>query len=122
MRVKGEEEGAPPGVPPHREHPRVVGVQNVPSIGTRDACDRRLHLRELFERVDAVEPQMIAGDVRDDGNVVVRRADTPQEDASARRLEDRDIDAGLSERGLGSGESGIVAGLHEGAVAVDAVG
>ena len=97
-RVDGEQE-RPPGRPlPHRQDARVIGVQHDPPVGARDPRDGRLDLCELIQRLDTVEPEMVARDIGDDGDVVLHRADPSQEDATSRRLQDRYLDSGLRER------------------------
>ena len=95
--VEGEEPWAATDHPAHGQDPRVVGVEDVPSVGAGDPGDGRLHLGELIERSDAVQPEVVGRDVRDDGDVVARGADAAEQDPAPRRLEDGDVDAGLSE-------------------------
>ncbi len=106
----------------HGQHPRVVGVQHVPAVGLRDGGDRGLDLRELVDRVDAVQAEVIGRDVRDDRDVVVAGADAAEQDAPPGGLEDRDVDARLRERHLRAAEPGVVAGFHQHVVVEDAIG
>jgi hypothetical protein len=122
IRIGREEPGAAGRVPSHREDPRIVGVEHVPSVRACDPGDDGLHLGELIHRVDAVKPQVVLAHVRHDRDVVVPDADAAQQHPAPRRLEHRDIGF-LLEGARGSTEAGVVAGLDQHAVvSEDAVG
>ena len=69
--IEGEEPGMARRLAPHREHPGVVGVENIPPIRPGDLRNRRLHLRQLIERPDPVLVEVVGRHVRDDGDIVV---------------------------------------------------
>ena len=122
VRIGREEPRPAGGVPSHREDPRIVGVEHVPSLRARDPRDHGLHLGELVHRVDTVEPEVVLADVRDDRDVVVPDADAAQQHAAPRRLEHRDVGF-LLECARRAAEPGVVARLDQHAViAEDAVG
>ena len=122
VRIGREEPWATGRVPSHREDPRIVGVEDVPSVRACDPGDDGLHLRELVHRVDTVEPEVVLADVRDDRDVVVPDADAAQQHAAPRRLEHRDVGF-LLECARRAAEPGVVARLDQHAViAEDAVG
>ncbi len=106
------------GAPAHRQHPRVVGVQDRPPAGARDPRDGRLHLRELVERPDAQEVEVVGGHVRHHRDVVVQDPDPAEQDAAPRRLEHRDVGV-LIERRPRAAEPRVVALLDEVAVAAE---
>ena len=121
-RVERAEPGPTRRDPAHRQHAWVVGVQDVPPVRPRDTRDRRLHLGELVDRLDAVEAEVVLGDVGHDRHVVVEHADPAEQDAAPRSLEDGDVGL-LGERPRRAAEPRVVALLDQVAVAaIDTVG
>jgi hypothetical protein len=59
----------------------------------RHRLDRdRLDVRELLDRVDAPQPEMVRLDVEDHGDVVAFVAQALAEDAATSHLEDGEVD------------------------------
>ena len=87
-----------------------------------DVRDDGLDLGELVEGVDALEAEVVGGDVGDDGDVVAGQPDALEEDAAAGGLGDGDLDSCGGQDASGAARAGVVAGLDQLAVDVDAVG
>ena len=79
-------------MPAHLEHQRVVGVQHRRSVARHRLHDHLLHGRELFQRVDLPQPEVVTGHVQHDADVVALVAEALAEDAAAGDLEDRHVD------------------------------
>jgi hypothetical protein len=117
-----EQNDAAGAVAAHPVDVAVVGVQDGRPGPRHRLDDDRLDVRQLADRVDPTQPQVIAGDVRHDGDVVAVVAEALAEDATAGDLEDRGVDLGVLEDHLGRLRARHVALLREPAVDDDAVG
>ena len=106
---------------PHRPHPRIFRVQDGPAVPTSDPDDRALHLGQLVEGVDPVQPEVVGADVGDHRDVVVLVADATQEDPATGRLEDGEVEIRLGEDPTGPAEPGPVPSLDQLAADVDPV-
>ena len=82
----------------------------------------RLDLGELVDGVDALQAEVVGGDVGDHRDVVAGQADALEQDAAAGGLGDRELDLRVREHPAGAARAGVVAGLDQLAVDVDAVG
>ena len=96
--IEGKQPGMPRRLPPHGEHSRVVGVQDIPAVRPGDPGDRRFDLRQLIERPDPILVEVIGRDIGDDGDVVVIGADPAQQDAATGRFQDGHGDPWLRQR------------------------
>ncbi len=104
----------------HLQAQRIVRVQH--RRIRRDLDRHALDLRELLDRVDAAQAEMIGGHVQAGGNVAALEAQAAAQHAAARRFHDGRIDRGVSQDHLGRLRAGHVARHAELAVDVDAVG
>ena len=100
----------------------VVGVEDGGAGPRHGLDDDALDVRQLADRVDPAEPEVVAGDVRDDGDVVAVVAEALPEDAAAGDLEHRRVDLRVLEDHLGRLRARHVALLRQPAVDDDAVG
>ena len=75
--------------------------------------DDRLHLGELVDGVDALQAQVVGGDVGDDRDVVAGQADALEQDAAAGGLGDGELDRVVGQHAPGPAGSRVVAGLHQ---------
>ena len=100
---------------------RVVGVEDGGPRARHGLHDDALDVRQLADRVDPAEAQVVAGDVGHDGHVVAVVAEALAQDAAARDLEDGGVDGRVLEDHLGRLRPGHVALLDEPAVDDDAV-
>ena len=87
-----EERHAAAHVPRDAGDVLVVRVQHDPAVWLRHAGDDALDLRQLGQRVDALQVHVVRRDVRDDARLVRLVADAAQEHPAARGLEHRDVD------------------------------
>ena len=104
LRIHREQDHAAAARPSHLEHERVVGVEDRPSVLRHRLDHDLLDGRELLERVDALEAEVIARHVQDDGDVVAPVAESLPQDPPASGLEDREVDPRVLQhhlRGLG---------------------
>ena len=90
--VEGEQRDPGPNATRDRGDQDVVGVEHDPAVRPRDPADRRLDLGQLGQGVDALQVEMVGGDVRQHAGVVGLVAHAAQHDPAARRLEHRDLD------------------------------
>ena len=91
--------------------------------GARHGLDEHaLDVRQLAERVDAAEAQVVAGDVGHHRDVVAVVAEALAQDPAARDLEDGGVDGRVLEHHLGRLRARHVALLDQPAVDDDAVG
>ena len=91
-------------------------------VGEDALDDERLQARQVLERLDVAQAQVVGRDVRDDADVgpVVTQAEAEQ--PAARRLESREGHRRIAKHGLRRGRAGAVA-LHDLLAAdVDALG
>jgi hypothetical protein len=107
-RVGREDPRAGPDAGAHRPHPGVLAVEHDPSPRLGGLGDDRLDLGELVDRVDALEAEVVGGDVRDDGDVVVRDPHPAQEHPATCGLEDADLHARGVEHGARACRAGVV--------------
>ena len=63
-----------------------------PLILVGDLLAFQRDLGQLVEGVDALHPQVVGGDIRDDTDVVRRNSHAPQQHSAASRLEDSDLE------------------------------
>ena len=75
----------------HREDPRVVAVEHRPAVLAGDPRDDGLDLGELVEGVDALQAEVVGGDVGDHRDVVAGQPDALEQDAAAGGLGDREL-------------------------------
>ena len=108
------------GVVRHLEAARVVGVEHGAVGGDLD--DDALDLGELIERVDALEPEVVGGDVEHGADVAAREAEPAAEQPAARRLQHGHVDRRVAEDHPRARRPRHVALDGERAVDVDAVG
>ncbi len=106
----------------HREDPRVVGVEDRPPVLAGDPRDHRLDLGELVDGVDALQAEVVGGDVGDHRDVVAGEADALEQDAAAGRLGHRELDVLVGEHPAGAAGPRVVARLDQLSVDVDPVG
>ena len=100
----------PPG---HSGHEWVIAIEHDPAIGFRDPADRGLDLGELRQGVDALQVEMVGGDVGEDARVVRFVAHPAQDDAATGGLQHGYIEIGPSQHLLCAARSGPVAGFHQ---------
>ena len=100
----------------------VVAVKDDPAFGLRDATDRCLDLRQLGQGVDALEIEMVGGDIGEHAGIIRLVAHAAQDDPSAGGLQDGDVDVGSSEDLARTARSRPVAGVDHALVDQDAVG
>ena len=108
------------GVRCHLEAQLVVRVQN---RGVhRDLDHHALHLGELLECVDALQPQMIGADVEHRSHRALPITEPAAQDAAARGFEHRDLDVRIAQHHARRNRTGHVALHRELPVDIDAVG
>ena len=96
------EQDDPPGaVAAHPVDVAVVGVEDRRPGARHGLDDDALDVRQLAERVDPAEAEVVAGDVGHDGDVVAVVAEALAQDPAARDLEDRGVDGRVLEDHLG---------------------
>ena len=95
-----------------RRHVRVVAVEHDPAVGLRDPADRGLHLRQLRQRVDALEVEVIRGHIGQHARLVRLVADAPQDHPAAGGLEDRHVEVAPGEDLVGATGARPVARFH----------
>ena len=100
----------------------VVGVQHRRSRSRDRLDDDALDVRELADRVDPADPEMVAGHVGDDRDVVAVVAEALAQDPAPGDLEDGGVDGRVLEDHLGRLRARHVALLDHPAVDDDAVG
>ena len=120
-RVQGEVRHARTNPPRDAGHEVVVGVEHDQAAGLRDAAHGRLDLRELRERVDAAEIEVVRGDVGEHARLVGLVAHAPQDEATTRRLEDRDVHIVPAQDRRRAARSGPVAGIDHALVHEDPI-
>ena len=76
----------------HLGDQRVVGVEDREAVAGYRLDDDLLHGGELLDGVDATEPEVVGGDVQDDGDVVALVAQALAQQATAGDLEDGEVD------------------------------
>ena len=76
----------------HRVDERIVGVQHGVSLALRHGRDHALHVRQLLDRVDAAQPEMVGRHVQHDADVRLVEAESRAQNPAARRLEHGDVD------------------------------
>ena len=84
--------------------------------------DHALDLGELVEGVDALQAEVVGGDVGDHGDVVAGQPDALEQDAAAGGLGDGELDLGVGQHPAGARRPGVVPRLDQLTVDVDAVG
>ena len=103
----------------HLEHERVVRVQHGAML--RDLDDDALHLGELLERVDALEPEVIGLHVQHGADVHLGDAHAGAQEPAARGLEHGRVDVGVGEHHACGDRTRHVAGYRPLPVDVHAV-
>ncbi len=81
-------------------------------FGVERARDRELHVRQRLEVVHAVLAEVVGGDAGDHGDVGARDREPAAQDAAARGLEHRRLDARIAQHAARAGRPGIVAGAE----------
>ena len=109
-------------VPAHPVDVAVVGVEDRAARSGHGLDDDALDVRQLADRVDPAEPEMVAGDVRHDRDVVAVVAQALTQDPAPGDLEDGGVDGRVLENHLGRLRARHVALLNQPAVDHDAVG
>ena len=117
-----EERDMGPNEPRRRRDVEVVGVEDDPAVGLRDSADRRLDFGQLWERMDALQVEVVRRDVGQDADVVRLVADAAQHDPAAGGLEDRDLDVGAAENLRRPAGTGPVTGIDHPLVDEDPIG
>ena len=78
VRVKRNEPWPAGRLPSDGQHPRIVGVEDVPAPGPGDPGDAGFDFRQLVERPDPVLIEVVFGHVGHDRHVIVVGADPAQ--------------------------------------------
>ena len=99
----------------------VVGIEHQQPVARDELRDGQLDVREPAEIVDAVLAEVIARDVRHQGDVGMIESQPAAQDAAARSLEDRRFDPPVAQHVTRASRPGIVAGLDQFASDVHAV-
>ena len=102
-------------------HERIVRVEHHQPVGPGHAAHRRLDLRELGERVDALEVEVVRGDVGEHARLVGLVAHAPQHQAAARGLQHRHVHVVPAQDRRRAARPGPVPGLHHALVHEDPV-
>ena len=107
------------GVLRHREAPLVVGVEDGAVLGhlNRDALD----LRQVVQRVDPADPEVVRADVEDRRHVARLKAQPSADHPASGGLQNRAVHVGVAEHHARACRPGHVAFDREAAVDVDAV-
>ena len=100
---------------------RIVGVEHRGPGARHRLDDHALDVRELADRVDPAQAQVVAGDVRDDRHVVAVVAQALAQDAAPGDLEHRRVHGRVLEHHLGRLRAAHVALLDQPPVDDDAV-
>ncbi len=123
MAVPREQDDRAAAMRCHLHHQRIVGLEDGMAVRGDDLDDGALDARELFDRFDVGDAQMIAlGDVGDDGDIAAIEAQPGAEDAAACRFQHGRLDARIGQDGAGADRPAAIAGLRPLAVNVDALG
>ena len=120
-RIDREEADPRANVAGHRRDERVLRVEDDDTERSRHAPDDRLDLRELGQRVDALEVEVVGRDVRDDRGVVRLVPEAAKQETAPCRLEDRDVHARIGQDHARSGGAGEVTFFDHRLVDEDAV-
>jgi hypothetical protein len=96
-----------------RDQLLVVGVQHHRTRRAHGIGHDRLHARHGRQIVDAIAAQVVVADVGDQRGVAALDGETAPEDATASRLEHREVDAPVAEHDARGSGSGPVAALDD---------
>src|SRR5256714_7412424 len=83
---------------PHRQHSRIIGVEDIPPVRAGNTGDGGLDLCQLVDGADAELVEVVLGYVRYHGDIVVIGADAAEQDPTPCRLEHGEVDARLRQR------------------------
>ena len=106
----------------HLRHQLVIRVEDSRAAPGNGLDDDALDGRQLAQRIDLFEAEVVAGDVQHDGNIVGAIAEALAKDAAAGHLENGEVDPGILEHHAGRPRAACVRLLDQATVDVDAVG
>jgi len=93
--LEGEPDDVAGAPAPHPADERVVGVEDGEPVAGDRLNDDGLDGCKLLDGVDAPQPEVVGGDVRDDRDVVAVVAQPLADDAAAGDLHDGEVDPGV---------------------------
>ena len=95
-----EVDDAAAALPRHPRDERIVGVEHGRARARHRLDEHGLDVRQLADRLDAAQTEVVAGDVGHDRDVVAVVAEALAQDAAARHLEHGRVDGRVLEHHL----------------------
>ena len=105
----------------HVRHQLVVGIEDGETVARHRFHDDPLHGGQLLDRMDLLQPEVVARHVEDHGDVVPFVAQALAQDPAPRHLEHGEVDPRVLEHHLGGLRPAGVGLPNQPLVDVDAV-